>query len=60
MLPIIEIDTLVKANRRATVTESRDVAIDLSGKVIEIYVKPLIDRNIARVGNYIQSGKNYH
>ena len=32
-----------------TVNETIDVAIDLSGKLIEIYVKPLLDRYIARV-----------
>ena len=32
-----------------TVNESSDVEIDLSGKVIEIYVKTLVARNIAQV-----------
>ena len=33
-----------------TVNETIDVVIDLSGKLIEIYVKPLLDCYIARVG----------
>ena len=38
-----------------TVNETIDVAIDLSGKLIEIYVKPLLDRYIAQVGNFIKA-----
>jgi hypothetical protein len=38
-----------------TVNEGSDVAIDLSGKLIEIYVKPLLARNIAQVGNFIKA-----
>ena len=34
-----------------TDNESIDVAIDLLGKLIEIYVKPLVARNIAHVGH---------
>jgi hypothetical protein len=38
-----------------TVNEGSNVAIDLSGKLIEIYVKPLLARNIAQVGNFIKA-----
>ena len=38
-----------------TVNETSDVAIDLSGKLIEICVKTLIARNIAQVGNFIKA-----
>ena len=40
---------------KCTVNETIDVAIDLSGKLIEIYVKPLLDRYIAQVGNFIKA-----
>ena len=49
MLILLNINYL---HQSCTVNQGSEFAIDLSGKLIEIYVKPLPDRNIDRVSAY--------